>query len=148
MPDETPPDTRKNRRYSNKQVCEALDDSRGMIRLAAKSLGCAPSTLTRRAESEPAIKQKIADLRELELDKSEVALFEARDRGEGWAIKFHLATIGKNRGYVERIESTGKDGEPIAMIFDIEQILGSEAFKEYDRKVRAALAGQSGDVRS
>ena len=34
-------------------------------------------------------------------------------KGEAWAICFHLKCKGKERGYVERVERTGKDGEPM-----------------------------------
>ncbi len=49
------------------------------------------------------------------LDTAEVALWKGIQDGESWAVQFALRTIGRSRGYVERREHTGADGEPIEM---------------------------------
>ncbi|MBU2051246.1 MAG: hypothetical protein KKH61_20050, partial [Gammaproteobacteria bacterium] len=46
-------------------------------------------------------------------DTSEVKLQQAVNGGEAWAVKYVLSTKGKGRGYVERSEITGADGEAI-----------------------------------
>ncbi len=37
----------------------------------------------------------------------------AVNKGQPWAVSLVLKTLGKERGYVERGEITGKGGEPI-----------------------------------
>jgi hypothetical protein len=61
----------------------------------------------------PDLRVLAKDRREFTIDKAEDKLEEAVDAGEGWAIKFTLATVGKRRGYVERQEHTGADGGPM-----------------------------------
>lgn len=51
--------------------------------------------------------------REAMIDRAENKLADQIDSGEQWAVKFILATLGKNRGYTERHEVTGADGEPV-----------------------------------
>jgi hypothetical protein len=55
----------------------------------------------------------IKEERERMTDVAEMALFDAIKEGEGWAVCFYLKTQGKERGYIERHEFTGKDGEPL-----------------------------------
>ncbi len=60
-------------------------------------------------ESEELV-ETVSEERNYQLDLSESALFDARDRGEGWAIALHLKTLGKDRGYTEKqiVEQVGK----------------------------------------
>lgn len=44
----------------------------------------------------------VAGERELLPDHAELKLQEAIDAGEGWAIRFYLATQAQSRGYIER----------------------------------------------
>jgi len=97
----------------NRLICEALHRKQGLVYLAAKELGCAPSTIYRRAKEIKAVQEAIDTSRGQIIDLAENRLYKAIELGEPWAVKYILSTIGKNRGYVERIESTGKDGGPI-----------------------------------
>jgi hypothetical protein len=51
--------------------------------------------------------------RERMLDLCELKLYAAIQQGESWAIQYFLRTIGKHRGYVERTEHTGADGDDL-----------------------------------
>jgi hypothetical protein len=57
------------------------------------------------------VQQALQDERERMIDTAESALYVALSKQEAWAVSLVLKTIGKNRGYVERHEVTGKDGE-------------------------------------
>lgn len=54
--------------------------------------------------------------RESATDVAEAALVDAVRRGERWAIELQLRTIGKTRGYIERSELSGKDGEALTVV--------------------------------
>ena len=108
--------------YSTKLILEALHRTHGMIFLAAKEIGCAPVTIYRRAEKEPKIRDTIDSYRGQLVDKAELRLEKAVLNGEPWAINLTLKTLGKKRGYVERQEFSGADGEPLKV--EVEYING------------------------
>ena len=49
-------------------------------------------------------------------DICESKLIAKIKKGEKWAVTFYAETKLKNRGYVKRQETTGKDGNPIGMV--------------------------------
>ncbi len=89
-------------KYKATQIIEALKQTKGMVYLAAKMLNCNPQTVYNYAKRYKSVQQTIDDERGLFLDKTEGALDNAVNRGEGWAIAFALKTLGKHRGYVEK----------------------------------------------
>lgn len=96
--------------YSQKQIIDALVDSKGLIFVAAKAVGCHPATIYDYAQKFPAVQETIETERGALTDKAESRLFDAIEKGEAWAICFYLKTQGKSRGYVERQELSGPDG--------------------------------------
>jgi hypothetical protein len=100
-------------KYRIEDVIAALEQSKGMIYVAARKMGCSPQTIYNYAKRYPTVQQAIDCERGLMVDNAELALWKAIQNGEGWAISLTLKTIGKERGYVERQEWTGKDGDPI-----------------------------------
>jgi hypothetical protein len=101
--------------YNQRQVIEAIKDSKGMVYVAAKAIGCNPVTIYNLAKKIPAIQEAIDIARGEMTDKAESKLFEAVDRGESWAVCFYLKTQGKNRGYIERQELSGPDGNQLVI---------------------------------
>lgn len=102
------------RRYTKDEVAAALREKRGLVSLAAGALGCAPQTVYEYAKKYPEVQQAIDDARDKLVDSAELRLVEAIEKkGEPWAIALVLKTLGKKRGYVERIEQTGADGGPV-----------------------------------
>lgn len=98
-------------KFTNAQIIEALHSVNGMIYLAARKLGCAPNTIYNRMAKNATIKQAVEDSRGELVDISEQKLRIAVMNGEPWAVALVLKTLGKKRGYVERQEVTGADGE-------------------------------------
>ena len=94
-------------------VTEALKKTNANISLAAKSLGVNRTSLYRFIERSPDLKELITDERESLVDIAESALKSAVVGKEAWAVCFTLKTIGKSRGYVERVEQTGANGGAI-----------------------------------
>lgn len=100
-------------RYTVAQVIQALDDTKGMVYLAARRLGCSHTTVYNYARRHPTVQLAIDANRGVMLDTAEVALWKGIQDGESWAVQFALRTIGRNRGYVERKEVAGPDGGPL-----------------------------------
>lgn len=91
-------------RYTAHQVIEALQATRGMVYLAARRLQCDPETIMNYCKSYPTVEAaKVAARGEL-LDVAEVRLWQAVNKGEAWAVAFALKTVGRARGYGERVD--------------------------------------------
>jgi hypothetical protein len=101
----------KKAAYTKKQIIEALENTAGFKTYAAKNLGCSYQTILNYFERYPDLEDTLTHIRERKLDLAEHQLVKAIDRGEPWAIKYYLKYQGKMRGYIERQEFTGGDGE-------------------------------------
>ncbi len=102
-------------RYTTKEVIQALQDAQGIKAHAAKLLGCSRWTVDNYIKRHPTVARAYEDLRETMIDRAERGLL-AKLLLEDWhAIKYVLSTLGKDRGYTERKELTGRDGGDIAV---------------------------------
>jgi len=108
------------RKYTEQQIIEALEESKGLIAPAARKLGCARDTIRRYLEEYEDIAQAIKDQREAVTDMAENALYQAILDREAWAVCFYLKCMAKDRGYVERAELTGTNAAPvkIKLVYD------------------------------
>jgi predicted transcriptional regulator len=91
-------------RYTTADMIAALEKSKGMISLAARKLNCHPNTVRNYIDRHPTVAQAYREQREGSLDVAELKLMEAVQKGQPWAIAFLLKTLGKGRGYVERMQ--------------------------------------------
>jgi hypothetical protein len=101
----------RTQQFKPQQVIDAIRRHHGMLTLAATALRCNRETVRNYAKRYPEVAEALRDERERVLDLAEMALFDAILRGEPWAICFYLKTQGKSRGYTERREITGQNGE-------------------------------------
>lgn len=99
-----------SQKFKIEDVVLALQESKGLVYVAARRLGCSANTIYNYAKKHPVIQETIDQERGLMVDTAELALWRAIQDGEGWAIALVLKTLGKQRGYVERQELTGADG--------------------------------------
>ena len=108
------------RKYTQEQMIEALEQSKGLIAPAARALGCSRDTIRSYLDEYSAVAQAKLDQEEAVKDMAENALYAAILRGEAWAICFYLKCRAKDRGYVERAELTGASGAPvkIKLVYD------------------------------
>lgn len=108
------------KKYTAKEMVSAIKASNGMVTKAASLLGCSPNTIYAYAQKYPSVKEALDYHREIILDLAETRLLKAVERGDVWAVKLVLQTLGTKRGYVEKIEHGTTDGQPlpIRIIFD------------------------------
>ena len=99
--------------YTAEQMIAALNETKGMVFLAAKRLGCSYQTVVNYCDRHPTVQAARDAHRGEMLDTAELKLWDSIQNGEAWGISMALKTIGKDRGYVERTEQTGKDGAPL-----------------------------------
>jgi len=102
-------------KYTQAQVITALRDTKGMVYLAAKKLGCEAQTIYNYRDRYPAVRAEMEQQDGEVDDAAEMKLYQAIIAGEPWAVQFRLRTKGKGRGYVERVqqEVSGPNGGPI-----------------------------------
>ena len=102
-------------RYTAAEVIEAIQGTGGIVTKIAAKLGCQWSTAKKYIEKYPTIKRAWLDEREKIIDKAESGLIKAVDNDDAWAIKYTLSTLGKGRGFTDRLEVVGKKGGPIVL---------------------------------
>ena len=88
------------KRFTAAQVVAAVRQCWGLRYHVARRLGCHVNTVTNYAQRYPAVREAFAAERGLLVDLGERALREAIERGEAWAVRLVLLTLGKDRGYV------------------------------------------------
>src|SRR5262245_11697272 len=91
-------------RYTAQQMIHALHETRGLVYLAAQRLQCDPDTVMKYCKRFPTVEQAKQDARGKLLDMAEVKLWTAVQAGEHWAVTFALKTLGRSRGYVEKVD--------------------------------------------
>ncbi len=101
------------RRYTQQQIIDALRETKGMIYLAAKRLGCTAQTIYNYRDRYPAVRAEMEQQDGEVNDAAEMKLYQAIMAGEAWAVQFRLRTKARARGYGDAVELTGKDGGPV-----------------------------------
>ena len=101
----------------NEMVEAALRKTHANFQLSAQMLKCSREAIYLRVQKSERLQAIVKEERDGVIDVAEGALQRAVLNGESWAIAFTLKTIGKSRGYVERVEQelTGKDGGPVIL---------------------------------
>ncbi len=113
-------------KYTATQFIEAIKDSGGIISTIAARVGCAWHTAKKYIEAMPTAKDAYQDEVERVTDLAETKLIQCIKEGDGTMIRYYLSTKGKHRGYTERKEVTGAEGEPLRLIVE-EIIVGPES---------------------
>ncbi len=90
-----------------------LEKDKGNIAATARKFGVMRSTVYARISDSPVLQKVLTDARESMLDNAESVLYKKVLEGSTPELIFFLKTQGRNRGYVERQELTGKDGGAI-----------------------------------
>lgn len=113
--------------FTNEQIANAIIKANGQIYVAARYLKCQHSTIYARFKDHPELRELAQSYKDLITDQVEQVLIKkALEAQEPWAVTFWLKTQAKHRGYTERQEFSGIDGQPIE-ITTIEIIKPSDA---------------------
>lgn len=94
---------------------EALEKSLGIVTTACKKVDIARSTFYKWVAEDKDFESDVADMDNIALDFAESSLHKQIQGGVPASTIFYLKTRGKGRGYIERQEITGRDGEPLTM---------------------------------
>lgn len=111
-----------------KRILEVFEKKGANVTVTCKALGISRDTFYRYADQYPRLKQGIKEVKEGLIDFAESKLTEQISNGNITAIIFFLKTIGRDRGYVERIET-----EVSSPFLDLMQRAGVEDEESEDR---------------
>tara|TARA_R110000765_G_scaffold60304_1_gene116615 strand:- start:818 stop:1240 length:423 start_codon:yes stop_codon:yes gene_type:complete len=90
-----------------------LEQNMGNVTLACHFAECNRSTYYRWYKGDVDFKTSVDDIQEAAIDICEAEMWKLIKEGNVPTILFYLKCKGKNRGYVERQEITGTDGNPL-----------------------------------
>ena len=85
-----------------KLVLEALEKSLGIISTAADAVGVSRRVVQKWLKNDVKFREAAEDTKDLSLDISESALHKLIKKENVAAVIFHLKTVGKKRGYIEK----------------------------------------------
>lgn len=91
----------------------ALAANSGIIASACRAANVSRMTYYRYYNEDPDFKEKADDVKELQKDFAESLILKKMKEGDTTMIIFYAKTQMKDRGYVERRELVGKDGEDL-----------------------------------
>ena len=101
-----------NHRYTAEQMINAIREAEGNLSDAARILKCHRTTVHNYVNKFVTVKQAYEEENEKFIDEAQGKLRLHVKKGSLPAIMFVLKTKGKHRGYVERQEFTGPEGQP------------------------------------
>jgi len=97
--------TAREVKRKKEQFLVAFKSSLGNVSDACNGAGIGRTTFYRWKEKDKEFKQAVSDINEEALDFAETALKKLIQEGNVASIIFYLKTKGKDRGYVEKIET-------------------------------------------
>ena len=99
--------------HTKKALLEALEKTLGIVTTACKIVGISRQTFYSYLKEDKDFAKAVKEIDNVVLDFAESQLHKQIKDNNTSSTIFYLKTKGKNRGYVERQEITGKEGEPI-----------------------------------
>lgn len=97
-------------------MIEALEKSLGVVTTACKIVGIDRTLHYKWMKEDQEYADEVLSLSEMVLDFAESKLHNLISTGDTTATIFFLKTKGKKRGYIERQEITGADGDKLNAI--------------------------------
>lgn len=107
--------TRTDKRIEKEKedLLNALAQTSGIVSSACKAANVSRMTYYRFYEEDATFRERADDIKELQKDFAESLILKKMKEGDTTMIIFYAKTQMKDRGYTERKEITGKDGEDL-----------------------------------
>lgn len=102
------------------ELLDALSKTSGIVSSACKAAGLSRLTYYRFYNEDPEFREKADDIKELQKDFAESLILKKMKEGDTAMIIFYAKTQMKDRGYTERKEITGKDGEDLIQTKEVD----------------------------
>ena len=126
---------------SKDKFLENFKLSLGNISISCEASGISRQTYYNWIKQDTDFAQECKDIEERNLDLAEMKLLNAIREGKTAELLFYLKTKGKKRGYVERQEITGIDGQ---QLFEVRIIDTAEQLEDttYEQSIPSLTDGQ------
>jgi len=111
----------KSRHIKKESVLKALEKSFGVVTVACKNAEVPRSTFYKWVKEDKEFAKDVKDIANIALDFAESQLYKQIGKGNVTSTIFYLKTKGKGRGYVERQEITGADGDNLFTVKIIDE---------------------------
>jgi len=94
-------------------LLKALAENSGIISAACRAANISRHTFYRWYDEDEDFAEKVDDVKEMQKDFCEALILKKMKEGDTTMIIFYAKTQMKDRGYTERKELTGKNGEDL-----------------------------------
>lgn len=101
------------------QVLRTLEQALGVVTTACRSAGISRDTFYRWKQEDEDFARQVQDINEIAIDFAESQLHQQIKDGNTSATIFYLKSKAKQRGYVERQEITGADGNKVDVTIEV-----------------------------
>jgi len=109
----------KSGHKKKQSMLEALKKSLGVVTTALIKADVPHSAYYKWINTDPEFAEQVKNVDNIALDFAESKMFQGIEGGNTQLIKFYLSRKGKNRGYVERQEFAGVEGQPTSFQIEI-----------------------------
>lgn len=112
---------RQEKREANKdEFLQILEASAGLVATACKKANISRGTYYRWYREDENFAERADDVKEMQKDAAEALILKKMKDGDTSMLIFYAKTQMKDRGYVERKELVGKDGQDLIKKEDID----------------------------
>jgi len=91
---------------TDNEILNAIRDSKGLLYIASKKIGCDPKYLKSRIKAVEEIRDAANNEKEAIKDFVELKIIAAVQAGEPWALKLYASTQMRDRGYGDKADIT------------------------------------------
>lgn len=105
--------TNERKAQSKAEFLTTLEQSAGLVATACRKAGINRSTYYKWRKADDEFAQAADDIKELQKDAVEALILKKLKDGDTAMLIFYAKTQMKDRGYVERNELVGKDGQDL-----------------------------------
>ena len=105
--------TNERKAQSKAEFLTTLEHSAGLVATACRKAGINRSTYYKWRKADDEFAQAADDIKELQKDAVEALILKKLKDGDTAMLIFYAKTQMKDRGYVERNELVGKDGQDL-----------------------------------
>ena len=133
-----------------REYAQAIIDAEGLVSNAAQRLGVNRGAVYAAVKKHPNVQQALEDARERTVDMAESKLYSKIRDGDMTAIIFFLKTIGKYRGYIERLDikvDQEVQRELEQLLADLRSSLSQDAYAEIAAYLSSRVGEGSGSER-